>query len=415
MPLYPLSKQVLLSLVLSFPLMSCGDGGTDPADLIDVTIVSGDGQSAALGETLSQDLVVRTSDALGNTVGNVDLLFTVVQGGGSLSAAAVKTNGQGVASSTWTVGNQEGPQQVTVAAVTNSGGEAAFSAVATEFEIELVFINSGTPSQNAAFLDAANRWMNILRGELDDIDFSSNPVAASTCIQGQPTFSGTVDDIRIYVDIIPIDGPLGTLGQAGPCQIRTTSQLPVLGFMQLDAADVTRLEQDDDLVDVILHEMGHVLGIGTLWGNFDTLLVNPSLPSSAGADTHFAGVAAIAAFDAAGGTAYTGGAKVPVDNQAAVGSSDAHWREPVLRLELMTPELTPGVTNPLSAITTESLADLGYSVDSSGADPFTGTFSAPARLTAPGGRVINLENDMYRGPLQVVDHSGNVIRTVFRR
>ena len=81
----------------------------------------------------------------------------------------------------------------------------------------------------------------------------------------------------------------------------------------------------------------------------------------------------------------------------------------------MTPQLQPGVTNPLSAITTESLADLGYSVDSSGADAFTLTFSAPASLTAPGGRVINLRNDIYRGPLQVVDHSGNVIRTVFWR
>ena len=413
--IYPISKQVLLSLALSFPLVSCGDGGTDPADLIDVTILSGDGQSAGLGETLSQDLVVRTSDALGNTVANVDLLFSVVQGGGSLSATAVTTNVQGIASSTWTVGNQEGPQEVTVSAVMNSGAEAAFSAAATDFDIEIVFITNGTPSQDAAFLGAADRWMNILRGELADVDFSSNPVPANTCIPGQPVFSGTVDDLRIYVDIKPIDGPLGTLAQAGPCQIRTPSQLPVLGFMQLDSDDVTRLEQDGDLADVTLHEMGHVLGIGTLWGNFDTLLVNPSLPSNSGADTHFAGAAAIAAFDAAGGTAYTGGAKVPVDNQAGVGSSDAHWREPVLRLELMTPKLTPGVTNPLSAITTESLADLGYSVDSSGADPFTGTFSAPARLTAPGGRVINLENDIYRGPLQVVDRSGNVIRTIFWR
>ncbi|MCH7890210.1 MAG: hypothetical protein IH921_01785 [Gemmatimonadetes bacterium] len=295
------------------------------------------------------------------------------------------------------------------------GGTNPGNVLDTDFDIELVFIGSGTPGQNAAFVDAANRWMNILRGELDDVDFSSNPVAANECIQGQPAFSGTVDDLRIYVDITPIDGPLGTLGQAGPCQIRTTSQLPVLGFMQLDAADVTRLEQDGDLVDVTLHEMGHVLGIGTFWAKFGNLLVNPSLPSNPGADTHFAGAAAVAAFDAAGGTAYTGGAKVPVDNEASVGSSDAHWREPVLQLELMTPALTPGVTNPLSAITTESLADLGYSVDSSGADPFTGTFSAPARLAAPRGRVIDLQNDIYRGPVQVVDHSGNVIRTIFAR
>ena len=102
MPHYPHCKRVILGLVLSFPLMSCGDGGTDPADLIDVTIVSGDGQSAQLGETLSQDLVVRTSDALGNTVANVNVLFSVAQGGGSLSTTAVRTNGQGMASSTWT-------------------------------------------------------------------------------------------------------------------------------------------------------------------------------------------------------------------------------------------------------------------------------------------------------------------------
>lgn len=380
MPLYALSKQLLLGLALTFPLVSCGDGGTNPADLIDVTLVSGDGQSGEPGETLMQDLVVRTSDARGNPATNVDLIFAVVQGGGSLSATAAKTNGAGIASSTWTLGNLEGQQQVTVSAVTNSGTDAAFSAVATDFVIEIVFITNGTPSQDATILGAADRWMNILRGELTDVDFSSNPVSANTCTgtEGRPLFSGTVDDLLIYVDIKQIDGVGGTLGQAGPCKIRTTSQLPVLGFIQLDSDDVAVLEQNGDLMDVALHEMGHVLGIGTLWPNFPLLLVNPSLPSNPGVDTHFAGAAAIAAFDAAGGTTYTGGAKVPVDNQADVGSSDAHWREPVLQFELMTPELQAGVTNPLSAITTESLADLGYDVDSSGADPFTG-ISAPAR------------------------------------
>jgi hypothetical protein len=182
--------------------------------------------------------------------------------------------------------------------------------------------------------------------------------------------------------------------------------------MQFDAADLTSLEQSGDLMPVTLHEMGHVLGIGTLWDNFDTLLVNPSLPSNPGADTHFSGAAAIAAFNAAGGTAYTGGAKVPVENQLPVGSSDSHWRESVLELELMTPQLFSGVPNPLSTITTESLVDLGYGVDSSGADSFTQSFSAPARLMAPGGRVIKLENDTYRGPLQIVDSFGNVVKNI---
>ncbi len=346
-PHYPLSRSVLVSIALSAPLLSCGDGGTGPSELVDDT----------------------------------------------------------------------------------------------DFTIELVFVSQGTPSQNAAFIAAADRWMSIVQGELSDIDFSSNPVSDKTCGQGvqHPEVSDTVDDHRIFIDIRPIDGVLGTLGQAGFCQIRSDSRLPVLGYMSFDSEDLGPLEQAGDLAALTLHEMGHVLGVGTLWADSDTLLVNPSLPSNSGADTHFAGAAAIAAFDAAGGTAYTGGAKVPVENVSSAGSSDTHWRESVLGAELMTPSLQGGVANPLSAITTESLADLGYSVDSAGADSFTvtisapapliatGTVSAPARLTAagtsstpapltaPGGRVLNLENDTPRGPVQVVDHSGYVTRTILRR
>ena len=287
-PHYSLSKCVLLSITLSSPLLSCGDGGTDPPEPIEDT----------------------------------------------------------------------------------------------DYSIELMFINHGTPSQDAAFIAAADRWMNILQGDLSDVDFSSDPVMANTCGQGvqHPEVSDTVDDLRIFIDIRSLDGPSGTVAQAGFCQIRSASRLPVLGFMSFDAVDLGPVEQESDLAALTLHEMGHVLGVGTLWPDFDILLVDPSLPSNTGADTHFAGAAAIAAFDAAGGTAYTAGAKVPVENQLGEGSADSHWRESVLRGELMTPALRSGTANPLSAITTESLVDLGYSVNSSGADSFTGTFSAPARL-----------------------------------
>ena len=258
--------------------------------------------------------------------------------------------------------------------------------------------------------------MDIVQGDLSDVDFSSTPVPANTCGEGvqHPEFSGVVDDLQIFIDIRPLDGPGGTLGQAGFCQIRSISRLPVLGFISFDSDDLGPIEMAD-FGALTLHEMGHVLGVGTLWPDSDSLLVNPSLPSSQGVDTHFIGAAAVAAFDAAGGTAYTGGEKVPVENMLEEGSADSHWRESVLENELMTPVLQSGVANPLSAITTESLADLGYIVDSSGADSFTGTFSAPARLTAPGGRIIHLGNDTYRGPVEVVDDSGHVTQTIFRR
>ena len=36
-------------------------------------------------------------------------------------------------------------------------------------------------------------------------------------------------------------------------------------MMQFDSADLASLEAQGQLVNVILHEMGHVLGLGTIW------------------------------------------------------------------------------------------------------------------------------------------------------
>ena len=128
----------------------------------------------------------------------------------------------------------------------------------------------------------------------------------------------------------------------------------------------------------MLHEMGHVLGIGTLWPSAD--LVRNLSVGNPGNDTHFVGPLAIAAFDAAGGTGYTGGEKVPVENNGQAGSADAHWRESVLGNELMTSGLNSG-SNPLSAITIQSLAAVGSRAG--GGDPPDNSHAperSPARL-----------------------------------
>ncbi len=277
------------------------------------------------------------------------------------------------------------------------------------YQIELVFINHGTASQDAAFQSAADRWMTIIQADVPNVSVS---LAADQCIEGAPAFSDVVDDLVIYVDIGPIDGLFNTVGQAGPCIARGGSLLPAVGSMQFDEADLAQMEADGDLVEVALHEMGHVLGVGVLWDDLG-LITNPSLPENGGtpgADTHFTGPLAIAAFNAAGRTGYTGGEKVPVENMLGEGSGDSHWCENPLGEELMTPSFTAGQVLPLSAISIQSLADMGYTVDATQADPYSKVFTSPPRAPAPGARMIDLSDDVSRTPIRVVDEGGRVIR-----
>ena len=281
---------------------------------------------------------------------------------------------------------------------------------ATGYDIELVFLSEATESQLEAFETARLRWEEAISAGLPDFDFGASPLATDTCIEGQDEISDVVDDLRIFIDLQPIDGTFGTLARAGPCWLRN-SLLTIVGSMAFDTADLTHLENNDQLVPVILHEMGHVLGIGSLWEP-SGLLQNPSREDNQGADTHFSGESAIAAFDAAGGDAYTAGEKVPVENNAVAGSADAHWRESVLDEELMTPSLNSG-SNPLSAISLASLIDLGYEVDTAQADEFTLDLGAPspARLLSTP---LSLHGDVIDRPILVIGTDGRVQRVIRR-
>ena len=86
-----------------------------------------------------------------------------------------------------------------------------------------------------------------------------------------------------------------------------------------------------------------------------------------------------------------------------VGSLNRHWRESVFSNELMSPAID-GV-NPLSVVTSESLVDLGYAVNSSGADAFTLTFSLVDSEQQP---VLRLVDDIWQGPIEIVDAQGRV-------
>lgn len=310
-----------------------------------------------------------------------------------------------------------GATEITVTA-TDPGGLAAQSSLTVSvrgvrrgsYAIDLIMVESPGEAMGAVFDDAVEYWESILANtELPDVPVGSETPLGCSDVTTEQSLE-TIDDLVIVAAVGEVDGPGRVLGWAALCAIREESRLPLIGVLRLDAADLATLQESDAMEEVIIHEIGHLLGIGTVWDELG-LLINPSLPDSLGADTHFRGPLALAAFDDSGGEIYTGGAKVPVENFAGHASADTHWRESVLDRELMTPSLSLGVPNPLSAITIQSLADMGYAVDVSLAEPFR-LPGAADRVAGKDVRKIEYGDDVRRGPILVFGIDGRVVSVI---
>jgi len=88
-----------------------------------VTIVSGDGQSAAAGTLLAGSLTVRVRDSEGRVLPGIPVQFTVTSGGGWVASSEVPTGADGVAAAEWYLGPRPGePQALTAAAGAHSIG-----------------------------------------------------------------------------------------------------------------------------------------------------------------------------------------------------------------------------------------------------------------------------------------------------
>ncbi len=229
---------------------------------------------------------------------------------------------------------------------------ASAQPAASGFEIDVRFVGGLTPAQRDAFAVAAARWSQIIVGDLPPVKIGTD----------------TIDDVLIEAEGIPIDGAGKILGQAGPTHLRPTTRLPAKGSMSFDTADLAQMEADGSLARVIMHEMAHVLGLGSIWDRFGLLQgagsINPT----------FAGANAIREFATL--REENDQLAVPVANVGGPGTRDSHWREAVFGNELMTGFLNGGL-NPISRMTIGSLEDLGYEVDYDTADPY----ELPSALT----------------------------------
>jgi hypothetical protein len=217
----------------------------------------------------------------------------------------------------------------------------AEAAEADPFTIAVNFTGGLTPSQQAIFSTAANTWMNLLP-------------------EYQPGI--TIPSLNINASGVPIDGPGGILGQAGPTA--TTGQggfiLSTAGIMRFDSADLANMEAGGILLDVIIHEMAHVMGLGTLWVPNGVYVTNSG---------RFTGASAVNAYQTEWDPAASW---VPVELGGGPGTANAHWDEltsvtylipgphfgKTLTRELMTGFLHPGSF--ISGTTVGSFVDIGY-------------------------------------------------------
>ncbi len=252
------------------------------------------------------------------------------------------------------------------------------------FTIDLKFVGNVSQTVRNAAAQAVARWQQIVSAPLIPYHIVT---AVNDCGTGIPAVDTTETNMMIIVTTDKIDGPGKTVGEGGPCVLRDDSpQTTALGTLTIDTADVAGLAAQGLLVPVITHEMGHILGIGTLWQGI------PSYANLAsglgGANPVFVGHAARVASAALGFTADSS-LGVPIENTGTVGDGtrDSHWRASVFGHELMTGTIHNGL-NPLSLVTIETLADFGYTVVPEAAEDFDIlNANSPGSYVQPSDRI----------------------------
>ncbi len=435
----PLAQRtaLVLALILGGLTGACsgGGGGGTGASLVPASIASANGtaQMSGCGGAVVPDtpvVVVRTPSgvALAGAIVN----FAIVGGGGVVSTTSRVTNTFGQAGVSWTLGTA-GAQSMS--ATVGTVAPLVFSATLTStgpYCVELVYTSSPDPVLRTAAENAAIRWSSIISGAVppQPLNETTYDCAGVTI----PAMTRTVKSLVIYVELAPIPSTtpgLITLGQAGPCWIRDIGGLTVVGALKLNSDYLINNLNAFQREDVVLHEMGHVLGFGTLWEpvppvtGMATLLVNPA-PTG---NPTFVGTAAAAQYVSAGAAAGT--LAIPVENCGGGGTINGHWREQSggspstigFGIELMTGFISApaGQRNPLSAVTIASMADLGYTVSYTTADAFSlGGQTCPAPLlyapNQPAG-LVHVGNDVVHEtlvkPIGVVGRDGRV-RPIYR-
>ena len=230
--------------------------------------------------------------------------------------------------------------------------------------VEVIFIAGNAAQFSGAFQSAANFWNDMITSGAAPLVFGAPFNVQGLCgVNFQFLPGDVITGVTIFASVISIDGPGSVLGRAGPCGF--VGNFAKLGIMEFDSSDINTLAGAGSFEAVILHEMAHVLGIGTLWSSFG-LIANPC-PSFGvcTTDPRYLGSQGNTGFAQLGGSGL-----IPIANTGGAGTANGHWRESTFDNELMTGFLDSGF-NPVSIMTVRAFRDLGFGTDLSSAQSYS--------------------------------------------
>lgn len=411
--------------VVSLLLAGCG-GELGPEELSEpgpaaIEIVSGDNQIQGRERDLHEPIVVRAVDATATPMAGLTLSFVPGPGSGSVSPGSAVTDSGGEASVIWMLGELAGTQKLTVMSAAGSV-QATVSATArqSDFDIQVVFAATLTSEQEEAVREGVERWTQVILDDFPDISFPEGYAPNNHCAgsRGLAMAAGTVvDDVRLTIDVSDSDR---RAVYGGLCDWRIATREPFLVNIILTSGLLNTLDATA-LSGLVAHQTGHLLGFGWRWSR---ILRNRVREFGDGADTHFPDALTVAAFDDAGGSEYDEGGKVPVENHDYPELADHHWRGAVFHDELMSgwnhrwadPGWKPTSDNPpLSAITVQAMAALGYQIDLSRADAYTVPAPGTAAPAFPGGpRSASQHATLKMKPVEIFDDSGNLVSIIYK-
>jgi hypothetical protein len=209
--------------------------------------------------------------------------------------------------------------------------------------------------------EAADRW---------NLYIKYNPDLRAFIESDQPGWQG----LRLNVYTLYTTPAAGTIASAGPTDLSYTfsylnkNRRSSYRF-DLNIYDAYRnIYNRDNWVDILTHELGHALGLGTFWGltNFERDTVNSFISQSVFPETQ-------AAYNSITSTVRS---KVTIESQGGAGSINSHWENnfrpasaagslgvsyPGLTNELMKSSILVGEAKlVLSMLTIKNLVDMGW-------------------------------------------------------